>query len=423
MAVSTLSQAPNFAPKKAPVKEKRHIRDEPIKWNNWYKHINWIHTPLLLLTPLIATYGFFTTEIQSKTLIWTIIYYFLTGLGITAGYHRLWSHRAYKVTRPFEVFLIFISSGAVEGSIRWWCRHHRAHHRWTDTDSDPYGADKGLFHSHIGWMLLKSNPFRLERYDISDLSADPLKMIQHKYYGLFALGMGFVLPTLVPGIGWGDWKGGFYFAAVARLVFVHHATFCVNSLAHYLGDTPFDDRNTPRDHFITAILSLGEGYHNFHHEFPMDYRNAIKFYQYDPTKWLIKILSYVGITYDLKKFSENEIRKGQIIMLEKKLNEEKEKLDWGKPLDQLPVITYEKYEENAAKNNWICIEGVIYDVTNFMNEHPGGKAMMTTSFGKDMTVAFNGGVYNHSNAARNLMASMRLAVVSGGMEVMSRKTK
>jgi hypothetical protein len=92
-------------------------------------------------------------------------------------------------------------------------------------------------------------------------------------------------------------------------------------LAHYLGDHTFDDRRSPRDHFITAILSLGEGYHNFHHEFPQDYRNAIKFYQYDPTKWLIKTLSYVGLTHHLKKFPDNEIKKGIFLMEQKKLDQ------------------------------------------------------------------------------------------------------
>ncbi|CAG8844750.1 3243_t:CDS:2, partial [Racocetra persica] len=158
--------------------------------------------------------------------------------------------------------------------------------------------------------------------------------------------------------------GGFYYAAIARLVFVHHATFCVNSLAHYLGDKPFDDRHTPRDHFITAILSLGEGYHNFHHEFPMDYRNAIKFYQYDPTKWLIKFLSYLGFARHLKKFPDNEIKKGQLIMKQKKLDEEKKKLNWGVPLDQLPIYTFDEFLENAVSNDWICIEGVIHDVSD-----------------------------------------------------------
>ncbi|CAG8446765.1 11145_t:CDS:2 [Diversispora eburnea] len=398
MAVANITQDPKVESgmTKPSTTRKKHIREEPITWENWYKHINWLHTPLLTSLPLISIYGFYTTEIQSKTAIWAIIYYFITGLGITAGYHRLWSHRAYKAARAFEIFLIFAASGAVEGSIRWWCRDHRAHHRWTDTESDPYSAHKGLFYSHIGWMLLKQNPNRIGKSDISDLDADPLKRLQHRHYGIFAIGMGFVFPSLIAGLGWGDWRGGFFFAGVTRLIFVHHATFCVNSLAHYLGDTPFDDRHTPRDHFVTAILSLGEGYHNFHHEFPMDYRNAIKHYQYDPTKWLIKVLSYFGITYGLKKFPENEIKKGIIMMKEKKLNDERSKLDW----------------ENAKENNWICIEGIIHDVTNFMDEHPGGKSLLITSIGKDMSSAFNGGVYDHSNAARNLMSSIRVGVIS-----------
>ncbi|CAG8551115.1 20909_t:CDS:2, partial [Dentiscutata erythropus] len=400
-----------------------HIRDDPITWKNWYKHVNWIHAVLLLSTPLIALYGLLFIEIQRKTVIWAVFYYYITGLGITAGHHRLWAHRAYKVSRPFEIFLILACSGAVEGSIRWWCKGHRAHHRWTDTDADPYNANKGLLYSHIGWMLLKQNPNRVGRADISDLNADPLIMFQHKNYWIFALFMGFLFPTMVAGFGWGDWRGGFFFAAVLRLVFVHHATFCVNSLAHYLGDTPFDDRRTPRDHFITALLSLGEGYHNFHHEFPMDYRNAIKFYQYDPTKWLIRFLSYFGVAHHLKKFPENEINKSMIIMKQKKLDREKLKLDWGIPLDKLPIYTFEQYVENAKENNWICIEGIIHDVSEFIEEHPGGRSILTASIGKDMTAAFNGGVYDHSNAARNLMASLRVGVVSGGGEVECRKTK
>lgn len=315
------------------------------------------------------------------------------------------------------------ASGAVEGSIRWWCRDHRAHHRYTDTDRDPYNAHKGLIYSHLGWMLLKQNPQNIGRADISDLNSDPMIRFQHRHYGLFALVFGFVFPTIVAGLGWGDWKGGFYFAAVTRLIFVHHATFCVNSLAHYLGDTTYDDKHTPRDHFITAILSLGEGYHNFHHEFPQDYRNAILFYQYDPTKWLIKFLSFLGFTSHLKRFPDNEIIKGQVMMKQKKLDAIKKTLDWGTPLDKLPVFTFEEFQQHAKKSNWILIEGVIHDVTNFMNEHPGGTAFISSGIGKDMTTSFNGGVYDHSNAARNLMSKLRVGVIAGGGEVEHRKSQ
>lgn len=417
----TISPDPFLNLKERP--KKWNIRDDPVTWSNWYKHINWLHAPLLTSVPALAFYGLFTTPITMYTAIWAVIYYFITGLGITAGHHRLWSHRAYKASRPFEIFLMLASSGAVEGSIRWWCRDHRAHHRYTDTDKDPYNAHKGLLYSHIGWMVLKQNPNVIGRVDISDLNSDPMIRFQHKYYGFFAIVIGLLIPTLVAGLGWGDYWGGFYFAGLLRLTFVHHATFCVNSLAHYLGDHTFDDRHSPRDHFVTAILSLGEGYHNFHHEFPQDYRNAIRFYQYDPTKWLIKFLSFFGLTHHLKKFPENEIKKGILLMEQKMLDERKLQLEWGKEIAKLPVFTFEEFQEGAQKNNWICIEGIIHDVTSFIDEHPGGPSFLKASIGKDMTTSFNGGIYDHSNAARNLMANFRIGVIAGGGEVEHRKTK
>jgi stearoyl-CoA desaturase (delta-9 desaturase) len=117
------------------------------------------------------------------------------------------------------------------------------------------------------------------------------------------------------------------------------STFCVNSLAHWLGDAPFDDKHTPRDHVITALVTIGEGYHNFHHQFPMDYRNAIKSYQYDPTKWTIWTLSKLGLASHLKVFPENEVRKGQLTMQLKRLREVQEKLVWPSE-DELPVIDW-----------------------------------------------------------------------------------
>lgn len=236
-------------------------------------------------------------------------------LGITAGYHRLWAHRSYNASKPLQYALAMVGAGAVEGSIRWWARGHRAHHRYTDTDLDPYNAHKGLLWSHIGWMVLK--PRRKPGVaDVSDLSKNDIVKWQHRHYLKLVFIMGIVFPTLVAGLGWGDWKGGYVYAALLRLVFVHHvsvgngwrtvrscllqSTFCVNSLAHWLGETPFDDKHTPRDHLVTALVTIGEGYHNFHHQFPMDYRNAIKWYQYDPTKWFIWVCQELGLASHLK---------------------------------------------------------------------------------------------------------------------------
>ncbi|CAF3739007.1 unnamed protein product [Rotaria sp. Silwood1] len=202
-----------------------------------------------------------------------------------------------------------LAAGSVQGSALWWTRGHRAHHRYTDTDLDPYSAQKGLFHSHIGWLLMK--PRRKPGFvDMSDLVRDPSVQWQSRHLLILNVVMGFALPCLVCGLGWGDYRGGYFYAAVLRLVLLHHATFSVNSLAHYLGDTTFDDKHTPRDHFLTAFVTLGEGYHNFHHEFPCDYRNGRKWFQYDPTKWAIWMFKKLGLAHNLNRFSENEILKG-----------------------------------------------------------------------------------------------------------------
>lgn len=211
---------------------------------------------------------------------------------------------------------------------------------------------------------------------------------------------------------------GLVYAGILRIFFVQQATFCVNSLAHWLGDQPFDDRNSPRDHVITALVTLGEGYHNFHHEFPSDYRNAIEWWQYDPTKWFIWINKKIGLAYNLKQFRANEIEKGRVQQQQKKLDQQRHKLDWGVPLEQLPVMEWDDYIDQCKNGRaLISVAGVVHDVSGFVEDHPGGRAMINAGIGKDATAMFNGGVYLHSNAAHNLLSTMRVGVIRGGMEV------
>ena len=267
-------------------------------------------------------------------------------------------------------------------------------------------------------MVMKQNPKRIGRTDITDLNGDPVVVWQHQNYLKVVLFMSLALPMLVAGFGWGDWWGGIIYAGILRIFFVQQATFCVNSVAHWLGDQPFDDRNSPRDHVITALVTLGEGYHNFHHEFPSDYRNAIEWYQYDPTKWSIWIWKQLRLAYDLKQFRATEIEKGRVQQLQKKLDQKRAKLDWGVPLYQLPVIEWNDYTEQVQKGRGLMvIAGVVHDVTEFIKDHPGGKLMIRSGIGKDATAMFNGGVYCHSNAAHNLLSTMRVGVIRGGCEV------
>jgi stearoyl-CoA desaturase (delta-9 desaturase) len=267
-------------------------------------------------------------------------------------------------------------------------------------------------------MVMKQNPKRIGRTDISDLNGDAVVTWQHRHYLKVVLFMGLIFPCLVTGLGWGDWFGGFVYGGILRIFFVQQATFCVNSLAHWLGDQPFDDRNSPRDHIITALVTLGEGYHNFHHEFPSDYRNAIEWHQYDPTKWSIWLWKQMGLAFDLKEFKANEIEKGRVQQQQKKLDQKRAKLDWGVPLEQLPVMEWDDYQDQTKNGRaLIAVAGVVHDVADFIGDHPGGKAMIKSGLGKDATAMFNGGVYNHSNAAHNLLSTIRVGVIRGGCEV------
>ncbi len=279
---------PSQESSRAGEKTKMHISEQPVTLSNWHRHINWINFTLIGIVPFFGLIATYWTPLRLPTLIWGVVYYFWTGFGITAGYHRLWAHRSYSATLPLKIFLALMGGGAVQGSIRWWSCKHRSHHRYTDTVKDPYSVRKGVLYSHYGWMMFVQNPRERGRTDVSDLNQDPVVVWQHRNYGLVMLMFGIVFPTLVAGLGWGDWAGGLVWAGILRFFVVQQATFCVNSLAHWLGDQvrvsppcseaykltvifpqPFDDQNSPRDHVITALATLGEGYHNFHHEFPV----------------------------------------------------------------------------------------------------------------------------------------------------------
>lgn len=385
----------------------------PITWSNWYKELNWLHVFILFVPPTLGIIGAVNTPLQRKTAIWFVVYCFLTGFGLTAGYHRLWAHRTYKASKTLEYILAILGAGVVEGSIAWWARGHRAHHRYTDTDLDPYNAHRGLFYSHMGWMIFK--PRRKPGHaDVSDLRQNPVVKWQHRYYLPLAFIMAIVIPTTVAGYGWGDWKGGYVYASLLRLVFVQHSTFCVNSLCHWLGEKPYDDKLTPKDCVLTAVITMGEGYHNFHHQFPMDYRNGYKWYQYDPTKWFLWACEKIGLASHLKTFSDNEVQKGELAVQLKRLRQKQETLAWPAPRSDLPVINWEDYQNQAESRALICIAGYIHDVGDFLDKHPGGAVLLKKNIGKDATTAFFGGIYDHGHGAHNLLSMMRVGILLGG---------
>jgi stearoyl-CoA desaturase (delta-9 desaturase) len=235
-------------------------------------------------------------------------------------------------------------------------------------------------------------------------------MWQREHYLLLLLATVYVVPTVVCGFFFADFAGGFIYASCLRLLLIQQATFCVNSLAHWIGDKPYADRNSPRNNLIVALITWGEGYHNFHHEFPTDYRNGYRWMHWDPTKWMIWACAAVNLAFDLKRFPTNEIEKGHFQQLERDLELGRQRLSWGIPLHELPVISSEMYSRYVKDGrSFILIDGIVHDVENFLTQHPGGVKMLESNIGKDCTAMFHGGIYAHSNAASNLLSTMRIA--------------
>jgi len=231
------------------------------------------------------------------------------GISITGGYHRLWAHRAYEAHPVLKVLFLIFGSMALQNSAFVWCSGHRRHHLYVDNDErDPYSAGLGFWFSHIGWML-RDYPSGIPDFtNIPDLKRDPLLAFQHRHYAVLAVTTNFGIPLAA---GWiiGDVWGTFLLAGVLRLVLSHHFTFFINSLAHMWGSRPYSDENTARDNPLLALVTHGEGYHNFHHAFAHDYRNGVRWWQWDPTKWLISGLQWVGLTRRLRRTPAFQIQR------------------------------------------------------------------------------------------------------------------
>ena len=255
----------------------------------------------------VPLYSYFY-DFDAATIVAFIIATGYCGMSITAGYHRLWSHRSYE-TKSFIRFIYAIGGAfAIQNSALHWSSDHRIHHKHVDeNDTDPYSAKRGFWYSHIGWMLREYQAHRYHDYkNVRDLQRDPIVMWQHKHYLALVLLTNFGIP-IVFGLINGNLLGSLLLIGFLRLVISHHVTFFINSLAHMWGSQPYSDKNTAKDNPIVAFLTYGEGYHNFHHAFQFDYRNAIKWWQFDPTKWLIKSLQLVGLASNLKKIPEEKI--------------------------------------------------------------------------------------------------------------------
>jgi stearoyl-CoA desaturase (delta-9 desaturase) len=287
------------------------------------------------------------------------------GFSITLGYHRLYAHLAFQAHWSVRLFALIFGAGAFENSVLLWACEHRTHHKHVDHEEDPYDISKGLFHAHMGWLMFKLKPF--PPFDnVSDLQRDRLVMWQHKHIHWIGAFVAFVFPALL-GLAWGGWVsalGAFLIAGVARVVFLQHCTFCINSLCHYLGKRPYSSKCSARDSWIMAIVTFGEGYHNYHHEFQHDYRNGVKGWQIDPTKWIIWTLAKLGLAGKLRRVPSEKILLAELAEAQRRLEH---KLESGTLTETAYAYIHSAYERlQVIAREWTQRRGEQIEVSREM---------------------------------------------------------
>jgi stearoyl-CoA desaturase (delta-9 desaturase) len=241
--------------------------------------------------------------------------YLLTGLGITVGFHRLFTHRSFKTSPAMRALLAALGSAAVEGPVIEWVANHRKHHQFSDQPGDPHsphvdhgsgwrGALSGLFHSHVGW-LFSNDPMADEQRYAKDLVADPVVRFIDRTFLLWVLvglafpfALGFALTgTIVGGL------TGLLWGGAVRMFCLHHATFSINSVCHFFGRRRFATDDESRNVLWLALPTLGEAWHNNHHAFPTSARHGLRWWQLDPSAWLIAALARLGLVWDVVSIS------------------------------------------------------------------------------------------------------------------------
>ena len=277
------------------------FKRDGIDWTNLL-FLGGYHIALFILLPIYLLQQMPSTELLLLTGgLWAT-----SLLAITMGYHRLYAHKTYRTNPIIEGILLFFGTLATQGSALTWAHDHRIHHSHVDTDKDPYGTEIGFWHSHMLWMFRKRE--QPDPKFVKDLSDNTLLQFQHRYYGILmvvANGLAFAALWALTG----DALGAFVIGVLLRLFVVHHCTWFINSLAHMWGSKPYSSEHSAVNNFILAFLTFGEGYHNYHHTFATDYRNGVRWYQFDPPKYFIWLLSKLGLTRDLKQVNRLTIER------------------------------------------------------------------------------------------------------------------
>ena len=309
----------------------------------------------LTLLPIIGIIGT-SFYIYFNGMVWQepvllIIFWFISGMGITMGYHRLFSHKSYQTNVFIEWILMIFGSLALENTILKWSSDHRKHHNKAETEDDPYSITKGFWYAHIGWVIENTSEEKNKVVGVKDLEKKSAVRFQKKYYFAIAIIGGFIVPYLI-GLSFERPIGALLWGSFLRVTLVHHATFFINSLCHYVGRRTYDSESTARDSWFMSLFTFGEGYHNYHHKFPYDFRNGISWFAFDPSKWFINILSLFGLTKNLRRTKDYLIFYSKFQSLHNILNKKLEYIDQRKKTYYEEKITILIKTANKIINDW-----------------------------------------------------------------------
>jgi stearoyl-CoA desaturase (delta-9 desaturase) len=239
-----------------------------------------------------------------------LVMYFMSAVGITVGFHRLFTHRSFETNIVVKLVLAILGSMAVQGPLLKWVAVHRRHHQHSDKLGDPHspshqgqgvvGVLRGMWHAHIGWLFLP-DPKNLSSY-VKDLQKSrALRMVSDLFPLWVALGL--IIPAAVGGILTRSWTGaltGFIWGGLVRIFLVHHVTWSINSACHLWGRHPFQSDDASRNNLVFGYLGLGEGWHNTHHAFPTSARHGLRWWQLDVSYWVIRTLALLGLAWDVR---------------------------------------------------------------------------------------------------------------------------
>jgi stearoyl-CoA desaturase (Delta-9 desaturase) len=295
-----------------------------------------IATGIVTAVPVLAL-GLVVWQVWGDFLRWSdvvvfVIMYLATGLGITVGFHRYFTHRSFKTSKPARAVLAVLGSAAIEGPVISWVADHRKHHTFADQEGDPHsphvdhgvgwrGAFKGLLHAHVGWLFIHTQRGLRRRY-ARDLIDDPIVSFVDRKFVFWAVGgllMAFALGWVIGGSLYAGLTGLLWGGAVRMLV-VHHVTFSINSLCHFFGRRRFETDDESRNLLWLAPLSFGESWHNNHHAFPTSAEHGLRRWELDPSALLIRALEKVGLVWDVVRVDrERQERRAALLAHERGL--------------------------------------------------------------------------------------------------------